>query len=74
MKFYKVKKEYDQKPLYKFYKTKNHVPYSFLIANELYTDAELKKFNVDPICFDVVEIPKNKTYWSFGARFESRNK
>lgn len=73
MKFYKVKKEYDQTPLYKIGKKKMYY-YSFLIANELYTDAELRQFNVDPIFFDVVEIPKNKTYWSFGARFESKNK
>ena len=24
--------------------------------------------------FDIIEIPKNRTYWMFGARFEKRTK
>lgn len=45
----------------------------YLIKGELLTIAELSHYNVtqrqiDNI-FDLIEIPKSKIFWSFGARF-----
>lgn len=40
-----------------------------LIANELYTPSEYKRLAMCPAWFDVVEIPKNKIHFFFGARF-----
>lgn len=68
MNYKKVKPESDQvrKP------GKRH---DILIKNELYTYDEFTKLNVTPEFaakhFDTVIINKNKTYFSFGARFAS---
>lgn len=52
-----------------------------LVANELYTVKEFEKIlngatlsgcGKNETLFDVVDIPKNNTYWMFGARFECR--
>ncbi len=61
MTYYRVRKEFDQKKLPKF---------DFLIANELYTARERKKLPISDEAFEKINIPKNKTYWFFGARFE----
>lgn len=71
MKYYKVKKEYDNLQRYNG-KTVNFD--GVWVANELYTKKELKKLAngglyINLKYFDVVEINKNKTYWFFGARF-----
>lgn len=69
MMYYKVKPEYDN--VYKNPKIHNG---DILIGNELYTK---KEFNKLPFkyagAFERVEIPKNKTYFFFGARFASDN-
>lgn len=69
MRYYKVKKEYNNKQL-----LKNHAYYDFLIPNELYTQKEIERLqknhvNISFDFFDPVEIPKNTTYFFFGARF-----
>lgn len=44
------------------------------IYNELLTEKERnKKFRyLQDYCFEIVEVKKNKTFWSFGARFECK--
>lgn len=72
MLYYKVKKEYDNKPVNPYIKDDN-----FLVAGELITGAELKKLIKNGLIhyinyekfFDVVNINKNKTYFFFGARY-----
>lgn len=60
MKYYKIKKEYDNK---------KRNDGNILIGNELYTKKEKEKYNIPDLCCDIVEISKNKIYWFFGARF-----
>lgn len=73
MKYYKVKPEYDNKTRYTWNNKKQGVSNGILIANELYTPAEFRKIANCPAWFDVVEIPKSKIYWFFGARFAAQN-
>lgn len=66
MTYYRVRKEYDNFP--KHPKILNG---EILIGNELYTEKEFNKLPfVYAAAFERVEIPKNKTYFFFGARFE----
>lgn len=60
MKYYKIKKEHDNK------KRKDG---SILIENELYTEKELKKYNIPVDYCDIVEVSKRQVYFFFGARF-----
>ena len=64
--YYRVRKEYDQFPQ----NPKVHDG-NILIGGELYTE---KDFNKLPFvyagAFERVEIPKNRTFIGFGARFE----
>lgn len=63
--YYKVKKEFDQ-----HYKNPKIHDGNILIADELYTEKELKKLPFVPLAaFERVEISKNNIYWCFGARF-----
>lgn len=67
MEYYKVNKEYDG--------VKNISKRNFyLTSGELFTKKEIEKlkiFAIDKV-FTKVEISKNKTYFSFGARFEKK--
>lgn len=63
MKYYRVKKEFDNRM------KKNGDIY---ISNELYTEKEAQKQNLNFNFLELVEISKNKVYFSFGARFESK--
>ena len=73
MTYYKVKKQFNDKQLLK----KNGSVwnyYGFLIPNELYTEKEILRLqknhvNISFDYFDPVDIPKNTTYFFFGARF-----
>ena len=73
MVYYKVHAKYDNEQLY----TENspHRYVGFLIGNELYTRKEFDKLLnrcgiiILPM-FVPVEVPKNKIFFSFGARFE----
>lgn len=70
MKYYRVKPQYDNKTRYKYSYHGQGVPNGILVSNELYTPKEFEKLAMCPAWFDIVEIPKNKIYWFFGARFE----
>ena len=62
MKYYKVKKEADQK---------RRKDGSIYIANELYTGKEAEKLNLNTDFMQLVNVNKNSTYFFFGARFQS---
>ena len=77
MKYYKVLPEYGGAQVLKARRIDRE-----LIANELYTLAELKKllngatlikYNIGKTTqvFEPINISQRKTYWCFGARFES---
>lgn len=58
MKYYQVKTQYDQKRKYPY--TSN---FDILIADELYTEDELLKFNVSKSCFNEFELEElNEKY------------
>ena len=61
MKYYKVKKEADQK---------RRKDGSIYIANELYTGKEAEKLNLNTDFMQLVNVNKNSTYFFFGARFK----
>lgn len=45
----------------------------YLIRDELLTECECRKKNLDfysGAYFKQIDIPKSRTFWSFGARFE----
>lgn len=84
MKYYKVLPDYDGLQVIKWSdRAGGKVVSRELIKNELYTPAEFRKllFGADfrrrpglyltggEQVFREVTIPKNKTYWMFGARF-----
>lgn len=69
MKYYRVKLQYDNKTRYKWNNHRQGVPDSILIANELYTPKEFERLANCPAWFELVEIPKSKIYFCFGARF-----
>ena len=82
MKYYKVNKKGDMVNIYKFRDSiKGLILTRTLIANELYTENELKRLlcgatlsgigNNEKI-FELVNIPKNKTFFNFGCRFECK--
>jgi hypothetical protein len=60
MKYLRIKPCFDQK---------TRSDGSILIGRELYTEREARKFAIPSECYDVVAVPKTKTYWCFGARF-----
>lgn len=74
MKYYRVKPEYDNVTRYKLNRCGACVPDSIIVGNELYTPCEYKRLAMCPAWFDVVEIPKNRTFFSFGARFEMKRR
>ena len=64
--YYRVRKEYDQMP-----KNPSVRDGNILVADELYTTTEFNKLPfIYAGAFERVEIPKSRTYWLFGARFE----
>ena len=69
MKYYRVKPEYDNTYRFKNIYNKGLSMDGLLIKNELYTPTEAKKYIGLISCCELVEIPKNKTYFFFGARF-----
>jgi hypothetical protein len=72
MKYYRVKPDFDNVTRYKLNRRGACVPDSILIGNELYTSVERSKIANRRQMFDVVNIPKNKTFVCFGARFEMK--
>lgn len=80
MKYYRVKREFDNVAKYKTFKS-GRVMHTgdIYIGGELLTEKEFLRHkekyllpHSDEKMFDVVEIPKSRIYWSFGARFECR--
>lgn len=69
MQYYRVKPQYDNKTRYTRNNKGQGVSNGILIANELYTPKEYEKLMNCPAWFELVEIPKNKIYFFFGARF-----
>lgn len=63
MKYYKIKEEIDNK---------RRNDGSIFVANELYTEREKKKYNIPESYYDIVKISRKRTYFFFGARFESK--
>ena len=61
MLYFKVKSQYD-----------NHHRNdgSILVGNELYTRKEKEKLHIPDVCVRPVFVPKNDTYFFFGARFQ----
>lgn len=62
MQFFKVKPEFDNK---------SRPDGSILIANELYTEREVKRFGIPACRLDSIEVSPRDTYFCFGARFLS---
>lgn len=60
MKYFRIKKEYDNY---------GRSDGSILIGNELYTEKEFDKFKISANRAVIVEVKKNTTYFAFGARF-----
>lgn len=70
MKYYKVKPEFDGKPM--FIRKGNHVEKSYeLVGNSLFTPAEFARIANAPKLFEEVNIPRTKTYYFFGVRFST---
>lgn len=68
MTYYKVKKQYDNAPRY-ITKDGRRFYDSVLIGGELYTEKERKRYAVPESAFEVVSLPKDSTFISFGVRF-----
>lgn len=45
---------------------------SILVGGELYTEKELNRYRIDTKKVIPVNVPKNKVFWCFGARFLSK--
>jgi len=71
MKYYKVKPEHDNKRRWKFHKGGGLEIDGVMLGNELYTPKEVNKYLGLAACCEVVEIPKSKIYFSFGARYST---
>ena len=68
--YYRVRKEYDNFPQNPKVRDGN-----ILIGEELLTEKEFNKLPfVYAGAFERVEIPKNRTYMFFGARFEMKGR
>lgn len=63
--YYRVRKEYDNFPQ----NPRTHDG-NILVGEELFTEKEFNKLPyVYAGAFERIDIPRNQTYWCFGARF-----
>ena len=71
MKYYRIRKENGGKTAYAIRNGKLCAVGQY-IGNELFTEKELNRlgFKGYEEYVDIVDIPKNKTFMSFGSRFE----
>lgn len=69
MLYYQVKPEHDNKTRFKFHRGGGLEIDGIYIKNELYTPNEIKKYCGAVQYCNKIEIPKNKIYFFFGARF-----
>ena len=68
MLYYRVVKKYDG-----FSRKPNGKAWDIFVADELYTPYEAKRYlERFPLAFEAVNIPKTKTHWFFGCRFEDK--
>ena len=76
MKYYKVKPEFDQRDKIVFIGTNNTKTKldGILIGNELYTPRERERIALSDKFFEIVNVPKNHSYWFFGARYNTYTK
>lgn len=66
MKYYRIRKEYDNFPKNPHIRDGN-----IYIGGELYTESEFNKLPyVYAGCYEIIDLPKSKTFTSFGTRFE----
>lgn len=65
MKYYKVKPQYDGKS-----KGSRGYEDGVYIANELYTEREVQRQNLNRTFLEEKEIYPKNVYWFFGARYE----
>lgn len=72
MLYYRVKKEYDHKPIYKM-KLGHKYPMFWLVKDELYTEKEKLKYGISDNALEKVLVSKTRTYHLFGARFADEN-
>lgn len=64
MVYYRVKPEFDGA-------SANEKSTKALVKNELYTEAEIKRYKINLNALVQVEISRKDTYRSFGCRFQS---
>ena len=64
MLYYKVKPQYDN-----YCKNPKIHDGNIYVANELYTEKEVQKQNLNRNILEPVEVSKKKMDWFFGARF-----
>lgn len=67
--YYKVPKELDGKQIYTS-AGKRKSFYMPLVAQELFTEKECERYSLPKAKLVRVEVPKSRTHWLFGARFE----
>ena len=74
MKYYRVKPEFGGTTAFRFHRGGGLCVVGQYIANELYTATELKRRGdcLYMHYMECVNIPKTKTFLSFGARFEMK--
>lgn len=72
MKYYKVKSDCDGKTAFGFHRGGGLRVVGKYKANELYTKTELRRRGdcLYMPYMDIVDVPKNKTFFNSGARFE----
>ena len=71
MLYAKIKKSHDNKQVFK--KIDNHYEYiKTVIQDELYTMNEIKKYSIPTSWYDVVDYPKNESYFCFGCRYNTK--
>lgn len=77
MKYFRVRPQYDNRPLFKVKGNRLINDGEFLIGNELFTEKEKEKLFRNHkiginhhLVFEEVFIPRTRTYTMFGARFQ----
>ena len=69
MLYAQIKKAADNKQVYKTNDNCHYYPVITLVDHELYTMSEVKKYSIPEKFYDIVNYPKNKTYFFFGCRY-----
>ena len=72
MLYYRVKPQYDQKPMFR-YKRGTPEYYSVYVRHELFTMHEVRAYNLNVHYMEVVKANPKKVWFCFGARFTDEN-